>query len=82
MAWADCAQDLLTNNERWQQFSQNSLVKVRRYCFDSAAAGIVNACRLALGVQTDKWTPGSAVGSKRAEKPSDPAASIDTRKRS
>lgn len=82
MAWADCAQDLLTNNERWQQFSQNSLASVRRYCTDSAAAGIVDACRFALGVQTDKWTPGSAVGSKHAEKPGDPAASIDTRKRS
>jgi glycosyltransferase involved in cell wall biosynthesis len=74
MAWADCAQGLLTNDERWHRFSQNSLKKVRRYDFDSAAAGIVDACQFALGVQTDAGTSDNTSGSQRSGKSGDPAA--------
>lgn len=47
-AWADCAVTLLTDSAQWQRFSQDGLSRVRRYHFDSAAAGIVDACFFAL----------------------------------
>lgn len=47
-AWADGAQRLLDDEALWQSFSDQSLARVRRYDFDSAAAGIVDACACAL----------------------------------
>lgn len=49
-AWADGAERLLSDDALWQTFSTESLARVRRYDFDSAAAGIVDACACALGV--------------------------------
>lgn len=46
--WAARAADLLTDTRLWQRFSQASLDRVQRYNFDSAAAGIVDACACAL----------------------------------
>ncbi len=46
--WAERAQALLSNDALWQAFSDESLARVRRYDFDSAAAGIVDACACAL----------------------------------
>ncbi len=47
-AWAEGAQRLLSDAALWQAFSNESLARVRRYDFDSAAAGIVDACACAL----------------------------------
>jgi glycosyltransferase involved in cell wall biosynthesis len=47
-AWAEGAQRLLSDTALWQVFSNESLARVRRYDFDSAAAGIVDACACAL----------------------------------
>lgn len=46
--WADAAHQLLSDSALWQAFSSESLARVRRYEFDSAAAGIVEACACAL----------------------------------
>ncbi len=48
-AWAHCARRLLEDAALWQRFSAFSLQRVRRYEFDSAAQGILDACALALG---------------------------------
>jgi glycosyltransferase involved in cell wall biosynthesis len=47
-AWVEGAQRLLSDHALWQAFSNESLARVRRYDFDSAAAGIVDACACAL----------------------------------
>ena len=47
--WADCAQRLLSDTALWQSFSERSLQRVARYDFDSAAEGLLAACRYALG---------------------------------
>lgn len=47
--WSNCAQRLLSDTELWQHFSQQSLQRVSRYEFDSAAQGILTACNYALG---------------------------------
>ncbi len=73
-AWADCAKGLLVNAAQWQEFSQRSLERVRRYNFDSAAAGIVDACRCALGFQAQTENSGIADISDGFGKPGDPAA--------
>ncbi len=73
-AWADCAKDLLQNAARWQTFSQHSLDRVRRYNFDSAAAGIVDACRCAMGFQVNAEKSGGTDASGKCGKPGDPAA--------
>jgi glycosyltransferase involved in cell wall biosynthesis len=78
-AWADCAEGLLQNTARWQAFSRHSLERVRRYNFDSAAAGIVDACRCALGFQTQAERPGSANTSDGFGEPGDPAAATAAR---
>jgi glycosyltransferase involved in cell wall biosynthesis len=75
-AWADRAQTLLTDASQWQRFSQNSQINVRRYNFDSAAAGIVDACRFALDAQADTLKPNSPMTNQRPGEPHDPAASI------
>lgn len=49
--WADCAVRLLCNEQLWHEFSRESLTRVRRYDFDSAASGIVDACACALSVK-------------------------------
>ena len=46
--WADCAQQLLTNHVLWREFSESSLQRITRYTFESAAQGIVDACKFAL----------------------------------
>jgi glycosyltransferase involved in cell wall biosynthesis len=73
-AWADCAKSLLQNPAKWQEFSQRSLERVRRYNFESAAAGIVDACRCALGYQLHAERSGYADTRDEFGKPGDPAA--------
>lgn len=46
--WAEHAAALLTQRERWESFSRRSLALVRKYSFDNAAQGVVDACRFAL----------------------------------
>jgi glycosyltransferase involved in cell wall biosynthesis len=46
--WAEGATRLLSDQTLWQSFSDESLRRVRRYDFDSAAQGIVDACASAL----------------------------------
>jgi glycosyltransferase involved in cell wall biosynthesis len=72
--WADCARDLLQDVTQWQAFSQRSLERVRRYNFDSAAAGIVDACRYALDLQVNEKRSGGADTRARSGRPGDPAA--------
>ena len=48
--WADCAQQLLTNPGLWRRFSERSLQRVGSYQFDSAAQGIIDACKFALRI--------------------------------
>ena len=48
--WAECAQCLLTQRERWRAFSEQSLRRVTQYNFDSAAQGLLDACEFALTV--------------------------------
>jgi glycosyltransferase involved in cell wall biosynthesis len=73
-AWADCAKSLLQNAAQWHEFSQRSLERVRRYNFESAAAGIVDACRCALGYQVHAERSGNADSRDEFGKPGDPAA--------
>lgn len=80
--WADCARVLLTDSGQWQRFSQNSQTNVQRYNFDSAAAGIVDACRFALDVRADSLKPRDAMVNERPEKPHDPASSVAASHRS
>jgi glycosyltransferase involved in cell wall biosynthesis len=47
-AWAERAAMLLTRDEVWQDFSRRSLMLVREYSFDNAAAGLLAACRFSL----------------------------------
>lgn len=46
--WSDAAQRLLSDPKRWRRFSHQSLQRVSRYEFDSAAQGIAAACDYAL----------------------------------
>ncbi len=48
--WAGCAARLLGDEGRWRACSRHGLQRVQRYAFDSAAQGIVDACRIAAGV--------------------------------
>lgn len=45
--WASCAARLLTDDGLWRACSRYGLQRVQRYAFDSAAQGIVDACRIA-----------------------------------
>ena len=81
-AWAECAQVLLLNDAHWQAFSAHSLTRVRRYNFDSAAAGIVDACRCALGFQADAEKSSDADVRDRPGRPDDPVAAATARVRS
>lgn len=75
-AWADRAATLLTDARLWQRFSRNSQIHVQRYNFDSAAAGIVEACRFALDAQANTLKPKAPLSGQRSGEPHDPAASI------
>ncbi|MEY3722054.1 MAG: hypothetical protein RL618_2573 [Pseudomonadota bacterium] len=46
--WVDCAQQLLSDHGLRHEFSERSLHRIARYEFDSAAQGIVDACKFAL----------------------------------
>ncbi len=46
--WAERAAGLLSDAALYESFSRRSLSLVREYSFDSAAAGLVDACRHAL----------------------------------
>ena len=48
--WSARAAQLLEDPALWQAFSRDSLERVRRYHFDSAAQGIVDASACALSV--------------------------------
>ncbi len=49
-AWAACSERLLTDNALWHSCSAQSLRRATQYNFDSAAQGILDACRFALGI--------------------------------
>lgn len=51
--WTACAVRLLRDADLYSRFAAHSLALVAPYNFDSAAAGIVDACRSALGRRTD-----------------------------
>ncbi len=46
--WAEHAASLLSQTDKWERFSRRSLALVRKYTFDNAAQGVVDACRFAL----------------------------------
>ena len=46
--WAEHAAALLSQPEKWESFSRRSLALVKKYTFDNAAQGVVDACRFAL----------------------------------
>jgi glycosyltransferase involved in cell wall biosynthesis len=50
--WADRAVEILRSEDMWTRFSRRSLALVRDFSFDSAAGGLVDACRYALSVRT------------------------------
>lgn len=50
MLWADRTAQLLSDDALREKFARRSLVLVREYSFDNAAAGLVDACRHALAV--------------------------------
>jgi glycosyltransferase involved in cell wall biosynthesis len=47
-AWAERAASLLAQPDRLQDFSRRSLALVREYTYDSAALGLLDACRFSL----------------------------------
>ncbi|HYD97608.1 MAG TPA: glycosyltransferase family 4 protein [Noviherbaspirillum sp.] len=46
--WAEHAAALLSRQEMWENFSRRSVAIVKKYTFDNAAQGVVDACRCAL----------------------------------
>ncbi|OWW18640.1 hypothetical protein AYR66_03375 [Noviherbaspirillum denitrificans] len=46
--WAKHAAALLSQPGKWESFSRRSLALVRKYTFDNAAQGVIDACRCAL----------------------------------
>ena len=46
--WAEHAAALLSNGSKWESYSRRSLALVKKYTFDNAAQGVVDACRFAL----------------------------------
>jgi glycosyltransferase involved in cell wall biosynthesis len=46
--WAGHAAALLDDREKWERFSRRSMALVKKYTFDHAAQGVVDACRYAL----------------------------------
>ena len=46
--WADLSAALLADQAKWDNFSSRSLALVKKYTFDHAAQGVVDACRFAL----------------------------------
>jgi glycosyltransferase involved in cell wall biosynthesis len=55
--WSARAAQLLDDGGLWRSFSLDSLARVRRYHFDSAAQGIVDACACALSTVEPKQPP-------------------------
>ena len=51
-AWTDCAVSLLENPHRMRAMGERSLLLVEPYCFESAATGIVDACKAAHQTST------------------------------
>ncbi|AXS80115.1 glycosyltransferase [Dechloromonas sp. HYN0024] len=51
-AWTEAAIDLLTNEAKYQRFSQSSLARVAEYTFEHAALGLSNAIRQAQPKRT------------------------------
>jgi glycosyltransferase involved in cell wall biosynthesis len=47
--WAECAALMLTQDAVYRRFARKSFNLVSRYNFENAAAGIIDACRHALG---------------------------------
>ena len=64
--WADAAQQLLTDPKLWRRFSVCSLQRVRRYQFDSATRGIIDACTFALRASTLPWTSKPSESTERS----------------
>jgi glycosyltransferase involved in cell wall biosynthesis len=56
-AWSARAAELLQDASLWRSFSRDSLARVRRYHFDSAAQGIVDACAYALSMAEPRHQP-------------------------
>ena len=81
-AWVECAKRLLQNAAQWEAFSRAGLERVRRYNFYSAAAGIVDACRFALGRRSHANITGNADTGGGVDTPVDPAAATAARTRS
>jgi len=50
--WAEHAASLLSRQELWESFSRRSLALVKKYTFDNAAHGLVDACRYAFASRT------------------------------
>ncbi len=73
-AWTACAARLLTDDAQWHAFSRDSLQRVQRYEFDSAAQGIIDACRIA--VPTPVPSSDASIGARLNTSPD---ASTDTR---
>jgi len=46
--WAEHAATLLSRPDKWESYSRRSLALVKKYTFDNAAQGVVDACRFAL----------------------------------
>ncbi len=55
--WSARAAQLLDDDGLWRSFSLDSLARVRRYHFDSAAQGIVDACACAFSVAEPRQSP-------------------------
>ncbi len=68
--WAACAVRLLTDDGLWRACSRFGLQRVQRYAFDSAAQGIVDACRIATGVDGLAGQP-PRMPKRRASAPQD-----------
>lgn len=52
--WAEHAAMLLDQREMWERFSLRSLALVKKYTFDNAAKGMVDACRFALAPDDER----------------------------
>jgi glycosyltransferase involved in cell wall biosynthesis len=46
-AWTERALLLLTQQDKWERFSRNSVAMAREYTYEKAASGVVEACRFA-----------------------------------
>ncbi len=58
-AWTDAAVQLLSNERRRRGHAERSLLMVEPYCFEAAAAGIIDACMVATGADVTAPTSSS-----------------------